>query len=246
MLVKTLSFVGTLIAMSGLILGSSDKPVLADENGFGPSNPFYAASTLPFQAPPFDRIKDSDYQPAIEAGMAQQRGEMRAIADNPAAPTFENTIVAMEKTGQLFARVMLVFNGVTGANLSPELQKVQDIEAPRLAAHQDAIFLDPQLFRRVESVYKQRATLNLDPESLRLVEWYYREFVRQGASLAETDRAELKQLNKEEATLQNAFTTKLLADTKAGAFVTTDKNALTGLSETRLHGAEQAAKDRKV
>ena len=246
MLVKTLSFVGTLIAMSGLILGSSDKPVLADENGFGPSNPFYAASTLPFQAPPFDRIKDSDYQPAIEAGMAQQRGEIRAIADNPAAPTFENTIVAMEKTGQLFARVMLVFNGVTGANLSPELQKVQDIEAPRLAAHQDAIFLDPQLFRRVESVYKQRATLNLDPESLRLVEWYYREFVRAGASLSEADRAELKKLNEEEATLSNAFTKKLLAATKEGAFATADQGALAGLSETRLHGAAQAAKDRKA
>src|SRR5579871_6905332 len=94
--------------------------VWADEGKaqFGPNNPFYAPSTLPFQAPPFDKIKDSDYQPAIDAGMAQQREEMRAIADNPAPPTFENTIVAMEKTGQLFTRVMLVFNGVTGANLS--------------------------------------------------------------------------------------------------------------------------------
>src|ERR1700691_30171 len=99
---------------------------------FGPSNPFYAANTLPFQAPPFDKIKDADYQPAIEAGMAKQLEEVRAIAENPAPPTFENTVVALEKTGQLFIRVALVFNGVTGANLNPELQKVQDIEAPRL------------------------------------------------------------------------------------------------------------------
>src|ERR1700691_5721589 len=90
----------------------------ADSN-FGPNNPFYAASTLPFQAPPFDKIKDNDYQPAIDAGMEQQRKEMQAIADNPAPPTFENTIVAMEKTGELFHRVTMVFNGVTGANLSP-------------------------------------------------------------------------------------------------------------------------------
>ncbi len=87
-------------------------------------------STLPFHAPPFDKIKDSDYQPAIDAGMAEQRQEIRAIADNPARPTFENTLVAMEKTGQLFNRVMAAFNGVTGANLNPELQKVQDYEAP--------------------------------------------------------------------------------------------------------------------
>ena len=98
---------------------------------FGPDNPFYAPSTLPFHAPPFDKIKDGDYQPAIDAGMAEQRREIRAIADDPAAPTFENTFVAMEKSGRLFNRVMAAFNGVTGANLNPELQKVQDFEAPR-------------------------------------------------------------------------------------------------------------------
>ena len=221
-------------------------PAVAADNNFGPGNPFYAPSTLPFQAPPFDKIKDSDYQPAIEAGMAQQREEIRTIADNPAAPTFENTIVAMEKTGQLFTRVMLAFNGVTGANLSPELEKVQEIEAPKLAAHQDAIFMDPKLFQRVSAIYKERATLKLDPESLHLVEWYYKEFVRLGANLSDAHRAELKKLNEEEASLSNAFTTKLLAATKDGAFVATDKNALAGLSETRLDGAAQAAKERKV
>lgn len=243
--IRILLYMGTSITAGIAALGSGNMPAVAADNTFGPSNPFYAPSTLPFQAPPFDKIKDSDYQPAIEAGMAQQREEIRAIADNPAAPTFENTIVAMEKSGQLFARATLAFNGVTGANLSPELEKVQEIEAPKLAAHQDAIFMDPKLFQRISALYKERATLHLDPESLRLVEWYYKEFVRAGANLSEADRAELKKLNEEEATLSNAFTTKLLAATKDGAFVA-GKNALAGLSKTRLEGAAQAAKDRKV
>ena len=213
---------------------------------FGPGNPFYAASTLPLQAPPFDKIKDNDYQPAIEAGMAQQREEVRGIAENPDLPTFENTLVALEKTGQLFNRVNLVFNAVTGANLSPELEKLQEIEAPKLAAHKDSIFLDSKLFQRIEAIYKQRESLKLDAESLRLVEYYYEEFVHAGANLSESDKAELKKLNEEESTLSAAFSNKLLAATKAAAYVTKDKSALAGLSDTRLKGAAQAAKDRKV
>ncbi len=123
---------------------------------FGPGNPFYEPSTLPFQAPPFDRIQDSDYQPAIEAGMAQQLAEIRAIADSPDLPGFENTLVALEKSGRLLDRVMSVFDAVTSANTNPDLQRVQQIEAPKLAAHHDAIFLDSRLFQRVEEIYKQR------------------------------------------------------------------------------------------
>ncbi len=213
---------------------------------FGPSNPFYGASTLPLQAPPFDKIKDADYQPALDAGMAQHLEEVRGIAENADAPTFENTLVALEKSGQLFQRVALVFNAVTGANLSPELEKLQEIEAPKFAAHRDAIFLDSRLFHRVETIYKQRESLKLDPESLRLVEYYYQQFVHAGANLSEAEKAELRKLNEEESTLSAAFSTKLLAVTKAAAFVTADPNALAGLSETRLKGAAQAAKDRKV
>jgi len=213
---------------------------------FGPSNPFYAASTLPLQAPPFDKIRDSDYQPALEAGMAQQQEEVKAIAENPDPPTFENTLVALEKSGQLFKRVVMVFGGVTGANLSPELEKVQEIEAPKFAAHRDAIFLNGRLFHRVETIYNERESLKLDAESLRLVEYYYEEFVHAGANLSEADKAELKKLNEEESTLSTAFSTKLLAATKAAAYVTTDKSALAGLSDTRLKGAAEAAKDRKV
>jgi peptidyl-dipeptidase Dcp len=245
-LIKRALSIGTFIATGILALGSSNMPALAANNNFGPSNPFYAPSPLAFQAPPFDKIKDSDYQPAIEAGMAQQREEVRTIADNPAPPSFENTIVALEKSGQLFNRVMQVFGGVTGANLSPELQKVQEIEAPKLAAHQDAIFLDAKLFERVSAIYKARDSLKVDPEALRLVEWYYKEFVHAGANLSDAGKAELKKLNEEDSTLSTAFVKKLLNATKAAAYHTTDKNALAGLSETRLQGATHAAKDRKL
>jgi peptidyl-dipeptidase Dcp len=236
--------IGSLLLMGTLI--ATNIEAAAAQAEFGPNNPFYAASTLPFQAPPFDKIKDADYQPAIEAGMARQLEEVQAIADNPAPPTFENTIVALEKTGQLFMRVMLVFNGVTGANLNPALQKVQDIEAPRLAAHQDAIYLNSKLFQRISTIYKERASLNLDAEALRLVEYDYLQFVHAGANLLDSDKAELKKLNEEESTLSNAFTTKLLAATKNAAFVTADKGALAGLSPAQIEGAEQSAKERKV
>ena len=213
---------------------------------FGPNNPFYAASTLPLQAPPFDKIKDGDYQPALETGMAQQREEVRAIAENPDPPTFNNTLVALEKSGQLFQRVFLVFNAVTGANRSPELEKLQELEAPKLAAHRDAILLDFRLFHRVEAIYKQRESLKLDPESLRLVEYYYEQFVHAGAMLSDSDKAELKKLNEEESKLSAAFSTKLVSAAKAAAYVTKDSATLAGLGESRLKGAAQAAKDRGV
>jgi peptidyl-dipeptidase Dcp len=241
----------TILLKTGILIAAALPQVPSDAavpSGaqFGPGNPFYAASTLPLQAPPFDKIKDSDYQPAIEAGMAQQREEVRGIAENPEPPTFENTLVAMEKSGQLFQRVLPIFNAVTGANLSPELEKLQEIEAPKLAAHRDAIFLDSKLFQRIETIYKQRESLKLDAESLRLVEYYYEEFIHAGANLSEADKAELKKLNEEESTLSAAFSNKLLAATKAAAYATKDKSALAGLSDTRLKGAAQAAKDRKV
>jgi peptidyl-dipeptidase Dcp len=236
----------TLLAVGAMAVGWGLMPALTADTAFGPDNPFYAPSTLPFQAPAFDKIKDSDYQPAIEAGMAQQRKEMQAIADDPAAPTFENTIVAMEKSGQLFVRVMNVFGAVTGANLDPELQKVKDIEAPKLAEHQDAIFLDSKLFERVATVYQQRLSLKLDPESLHLVEYDYKEFVHSGANLSASDKAKLKKLNEEESTLSNAFITKLLAATKDAAYTTTDKDALAGLSDAQIAGATQAAEERKL
>ena len=213
---------------------------------FGPSNPFYAQSSLPYQAPPFDQIKDSDYQPAIEAGMEEQRQEIRAITDNPSPATFDNTLVAMEKSGQLFNRAMAAFNAVTGANLNPELQKVQDFEAPRLAAHHDAIFLDARLFQRIAAIYEGRESLRLTPEALRLVEFYYKKFVHSGAKLSDADKSELKSLNEEESTLSNAFITKLLAANKDSAYVVKEKDALAGLSDAEITAASLAAKERKL
>jgi peptidyl-dipeptidase Dcp len=212
---------------------------------FGPANPFYAPSTLPFQAPPFDKIKDGDYQPAIDAGMAQQIKEVEAIANNAAPPTFENTLVAFERSGQLLNRVMAAFNCVTGANTDDDLQKVQEYEAPRLAAHQDAIYLNTKLFERVKAIYEKRSSLNLDPESLRLVEYDYQQFVKAGANLSDADKAKLKKINEEDSTLENAFMNKLLAATKAGAYSTADPKALAGLSEAQMAAAAQDAQARK-
>ncbi|HXD37001.1 MAG TPA: peptidyl-dipeptidase Dcp [Rhodanobacter sp.] len=210
------------------------------------SNLFYTASTLPFQAPPFDKISNGDYQPAIEEGMRQHLAEIQKIANNPVAPTFENTFVAMEKSGAMLTRVMAAFNTVTGANTDDTLQKVQEEEAPRLSAHRDAIRLNDKLFHRVETVYNQRGTLKLDPESKRLVEVVYRDFVHAGAKLSAADKTRLKALNKEESTLSTAFTNKLLAATKAAALVVDDKSKLAGLSDAELAAAAAAAKDRKL
>jgi peptidyl-dipeptidase Dcp len=211
---------------------------------FGPENPFYSPSTLPFHAPPFDRIKDSDYQPAIEAGMAEQIREIEAITNNPEPATFDNTLVAMEKSGRLFQRVMAVFSGVTGANTNPTLQEVDKTEAPKLAAHDDAIYLNEKLFHRVEKIYNERDSLNLDPEQRRLVQIIYQRFVHAGARLSDADKDKLKKLNEEESTLSNRFTSKLLAATKAAAYSTTDKSALAGLNDAQIDAAAQAAKGR--
>ena len=216
------------------------------QTAFGPANPFYAPSTLPFHAPPFDKIKDGDYKPAIEAGIAQQLEEIHAIASNPAEPTFDNTLVAIEKSGQLVNRVNYVFNGVTGANMNPELQTTQDEVAPKLAALQDGIYLNTQLFKRVEKLYNERNKLNLDPESMRLLEYQYQEFVLAGARLSEADKTKLKKLNEEEANLTTAFISKLLAATKSAAYITKDKAALAGLSDAELAAAADAAHERKV
>jgi peptidyl-dipeptidase Dcp len=239
-----LKLMTSVITTGAIAMGTIYTPATAADAKLGASNPFYAESTLPFHAPPFDKIKDGDYQPAIEAGMAEQLSEIQVIADNPAAPTFVNTLAAMEKTGQLFQRATAAFGAVTGANTNPVLQKVQAEEAPKLAAHADAIYLNGKLFARVAAVYKQRESLKLDPESLRLLEVTYDSFVRAGANLSDADKTELKKLNEEISTLSNDFSTKLLAATKEGAYFTTDKGALAGLSDAQLAAAAQAAQGR--
>jgi peptidyl-dipeptidase Dcp len=213
---------------------------------FGPSNPFYAPSKLPFNAPPFDRIQDRDYQPAIEAGMAQQLVEINRIADDPAPPSFENTFVAMERSGRLLDRAWAAFNCVSEANTNPVLQDAKTALAPALAAHRDAIHLNAKLFARLTEVYQKRAALKLDPESLRLVEIEYDEFVHSGANLSAANKERLKKLNKEDSALGDAFTKKLLAAAKAGRYLTADRAALAGLGESQLAAAAQDAKSRSA
>ena len=203
---------------------------VADAADFGPANPFYAPSTLPFHAPPFDKIKDEDYQPAIEAGMAQNLAEIGRIADESAAPTFDNTFVAMEKSGLLLNRAYSAFNGVSQANTNPVLQRAKTALAPERAAYEDAIHLNKKLFDRIAAVYRQRESLKLDPESLRLVEVTYDEFVHSGANLSDADKERLKKLNERISTLSNEFSTRLLAATTNGAYSTSDRTALASLS----------------
>jgi peptidyl-dipeptidase Dcp len=154
-------------------------------------------------------------------------------------------LVAMEKTGQLLHRAMTAFFAVVEANTNPALQKVRTAEAPKLAAHHDAIYLNAKLFGRVAAVYKQRESLNLDPESRRLLDVTYDRFVRSGANLSDADKTELKRLNEEISTLSTAFSTKLLAATKDGAYATPDRSALAGMSEAQIAAAAQTAEGRK-
>jgi len=227
-------------------VGFGAGTAIADDPGFGPSNPFFTPSSLPFHAPPFDKIKDEDYLPAIEAGMAQELTEIQAIANDPAAPTFGNTLVAMETSGSLLGRALRAFRGVSGANINPQLQATQTKLAPLLAAHEDAIHLNEKLFARISTIYKQRRKLKLDPESLRLLEHTYDEFVHAGANLSETDKVRLKKLNEEASTLSDRFTTRLLAATKEAAYRTSTPDALAGLSPAQLAAAAQAASARQV
>ena len=210
------------------------------------SGPFATASTLPFQAPRFDQIKDGDYQPGFEQAMAIQMAEVRAIADNPAAPTFDNTIVALEKSGRMLDRVTMAFFGVVQANTNDTLDKVQAAEAPRLSQHKDAINLDAKLFARVQTLYAKRASLKLTPEQAQLLEVYHQQFVHAGAALSAADKDKLKALNTQLSTLETAFQQKLLAATKTGALIVDDKAKLAGLDAGAIGAAEMAAKDRKL
>jgi peptidyl-dipeptidase Dcp len=206
--------------------------------------PFDVPSNLPYQAPRFDIIKDSDYQPAFEKGMAQQLAEIATIAGNKAEPTFDNTIAAMERSGRMLDRVSSAFFGVVQANTNPVLDKVQTVEAPKLAAHSDAIFLNPKLFARVKSLYDRRAGLKLDSEAMQVLTLYYRQFVHAGANLGPADRTRLQQINKRDASLETAFQQKLVAGAKAGALVVEDKAQLAGLSDAEIANAAQAAQAR--
>src|SRR6185437_12295153 len=210
------------------------------------SNPFAKPSTLPFQTPDFSRIKSSDYLPALLAGMAQQKREVTKIANNPAPPTFDNTVAAMEMTGLLLERAQLAFSAVNGANTDDTLQATDTKTAPLFAAHNDFIYLNAKLFQRFKYLHDHQAGLNLNPEQAKLLDVYYKQFVHAGAELPPAKQAELKVINKRLSSLSSAFGIKLLAAGKAGALHVDDPAALAGLSPEQLASAQQAAQGRKV
>ena len=214
----------------------------AQITSMSPDNPFATASPLPFQAPPFDRIKDTDYQPALEEGMRLKLLEINAIANNPEAPTFQNTLVALEQSGQLLTRVVNVFYAVSAADTSDFLQELQEEMASKISANHDAVFLDEKLFARVKTVYEQRDTLELDPESRHLLEVTYRNFVLSGANLSDEDKARLKILNEEDAQLSARFANQLIDGAKNGGFVVTSESDLDGLSESEKNAFVENAK----
>ena len=208
------------------------------------TGPFAAPSPLPYQAPDFDRIRDEDFRPALEEGMAIQRAEIEAIAANPEPATFENTIVALERSGQMLGRVQAVFGALTSADTNPARQAVEMEMAPRLAAHADAIYLDKRLFARVQAVHEQRDSLGLDAEARQLVKVTHDAFARSGASLPDADQARLKALNERLSTLETGIQQKLLAAAKAGAFVVEDEAQLAGLGEAEIAAAAEGARAR--
>src|SRR3954469_5710472 len=210
------------------------------------SNPLAKPSRLPFETPDFSKIKDSDYLPALLAGMAQQKQEVTAIANNPAAPTFDNTVVTMERSGLLLERANLAFSAVNGANTNDTLQATDTKTAPLFAAHNDFIYLNPKLFQRFKTLHDNQASLGLNPEQAKLLDVYYKQFVHAGAELSPAKQAQLKTMNTRLSTLQTQFTQKLLAAAKAGALHVADPSVLAGLSPEQLAAAQQAAKDRKV
>jgi len=226
-----------LLLLAGLVL------VWNASAGFA-AGPFDAPSPLPYHAPQFDKIKDSDYAPAFAQGIKEQQAEIDAIAGNTAAPTFENTIAAMEKSGRMLDRVSETFFNVQQANTDPALDKVQSDVAPLLAAHQDSIYLNARLFARVKAIYDARAGLKLDGEALQLLTIYYRQFLHAGANLSEADKSQLRDINKRDASLEAGFEQKLVAATKAGALVLDNKAQLAGLSDDQIATAAHEADSR--
>src|SRR4029077_6864174 len=166
------------------------------------NNPSRTESPPPYHGPPLHKIKDEHFAPAMEAGMREQLKEVEAIANNSEKATFENTVVALERTGRLLDRAETTFSNLNSCNTNPALQKIETEMAPKLAAHRDAIHLNGKLFARIQELYDNRDKLGVDPESAYLLERYYKDFVRAGAKLSGPDKEKLKKINAELATLQ--------------------------------------------
>ncbi|GGB96203.1 dipeptidyl carboxypeptidase II [Massilia buxea] len=208
------------------------------------ANPLLTASTLPLQYPRFDQIRDEHFLPAYQAGMAEHLKEVAAIADNVQAPTFDNTVVALERSGRTLQRVSATFSNLQAANTNDTLDKIEREMSPKLAAHSDTIMMNPKLFKRIDTLHAQRDKLGLDGESKYLLERYYKDFVRAGAKLSARDKQKLKALNGEIATSETAFNQNVLKELNASALVLDSRAELAGLSDTAIDTAANAARER--
>ncbi|MEP6810609.1 MAG: M3 family metallopeptidase [Chthoniobacterales bacterium] len=231
------------LSMISYAHAADPTPTPATKAEVNSENPLLKESTLPFHYPPFDQIKDEHFQPAIETGMAEELQEIEKIASNPEKPTFENTIVAMERSGELLNRANRIFSNLNGSNTNAAMQKIDKELSPKLAAHHDAIHLNGPLFARVQALYEQRVKLELEPESKYLLERYYKDFVRAGAKLSDDDKTKLKAMNAELAVLQTKFAQNVLEEKNASSIIVEDKAELDGLSENAIAAAAKAAKE---
>ena len=233
-----------LAATLGLAMPAYSQAATPATQAAQAANPFFAESPLPLHYPQFDKIKDSDFAPAFDAGMAEQLKEMDAIANNPAAPTFENTIIAMEKSGQVLDRATTVFFNLVGTDTNDARNKLRADYSAKFAAHGDAISLNPKLFARIKALFDKRNELGLDAEGVRLIERYHTSFVRSGANLNDADKATLKKMNAELASLGTTFSDNVLKEVNASAVVVDDVKQLDGLTEAQIATAAEVAKKR--
>ena len=230
-----------------LILTMGILPTTADAQemkAIYASNPFLSTYKTPFGVPPFHLIKNEHYKPAIMEGMASQKKEVDAIVNNKSIPTFENTIVALENTGELLDKVTTVFYNINSANTNDEIQQIANDIAPKISAHNDNIYLNEKLFSRVKAVWRQKDTLSLSTEDQKLLEKTYKRFVRSGANLSETDKAKLRTINSEIAVLTLKFGQNILAETNNYEYVVDKKEQLAGLSEELITAASETAKSK--
>lgn len=241
---RTLAATGSFMFACGAVLIGAVPLLRAaepTEASGSADNPLLEPSGLPLGYPAFDRIKAEQFEPAFAVAMAEESKEIDLIAGNSSAPTFENTLVALERSGVRYQRVRSIFSNLVGANSDEQLRAIEKAMAPKFAAHRDEIRLNPQLFARIDAVYEQRNRLGLDTESLHLVERTYQDFVRSGAKLSPAGRARLKALNQEIAALETAFAQNVQHESNASGILVGDAGELAGLSPAEIAAAQTAA-----
>ncbi len=234
----------SLVAACAVFLCSGVSAAFAQTPAAMPTtdNPLLAPSALPYHFPLFDRIKDTDYEPAYEAGMAEHLKEVNGIAMRDDAPTFDNTVVALERAGRTLDRVDKIFSNLAGANTNPKIQEIETSMSPKLAAHYDEIFLNKALFARIQNLFDQRDMLKLDAEAKYVLERYEKDFVRAGAKLSDADKTKLKALNAELASLETTFNQDVLKEKNADTIYVDDRAQLAGMSDPDIAAAGAAAK----